>query len=366
MSDFVSVFSDLEDPRYQNARHSLPEILFMALIAMLCGAESCVDMANFADAKEDELREFLELRHGPPSHDTFSRIFRLLDPDRFGACFCRFMASFAAAREGVVAIDGKTLRRSFDRAAGQSPLHMLSAFASQAGLALGQRAVDGKSNEIKALPELLKMLSLTGRTVTVDAMHCQKEAARSILEQHADYVMALKGNQATLHSDVALFLDDPATAPDDVFETVEKSHGRIETRHATVTADVAWLSRSGHDWPGLKAIGKVVATREIGGKATTSSRYYLLSRAMPAERFAAIVRSHWAIENSLHWVLDVIMNEDQARNRKDNGPENLALLRKWALNIIKGDKAKGSNRVKFKRAGWDNKFLRSLVTQISP
>lgn len=364
MEAFNVCFSDLEDPRDDNARHELLELLVIALCTVLSGGEDCSDMALFGRTKEEFLRQFLRLRHGIPSHDTFSRVFRLLDPAKFHACFLGFMRRFAETTQGVVAIDGKTLRHSFDRAAGASALHLISAWAADQRLVLAQLAVDGKSNEITAVPKLLEMLSLKGTIVTADALNCQRDIAEQVVEQGGDYVLALKGNQGRLHGDVALFLDDPQLAPDGTHSEVEADHGRIETRTSTVSTDIAWL-QEGHDWPGLAAIGKVVRTREIGAKLTTETAYYLLSTPLSAERFGQVVRHHWGIENRLHWVLDVTMNEDQSRNRKDHAAENLALLRRLALNLARLQPTKGSMKGKIKRAGWDNAFLLELLAQFA-
>ena len=368
MDEFAAVFADVADPRTGNAkRHELLEILMIALCTLLSGGTSCADMALFGRAKRDFLGEFLPLRHGIPSHDTFSRVFRLLAPDPFRRCFVAFMRRFAAAsREeaGVVALDGKTVRRSFDRAALASPLHLVSAWAVEQRLVLGQLAVDGKSNEITAVPPLLAMLALKGTIVTADALNCQRAIAQQVVEQGGDYVLALKGNQGTLHDDVRLFLDDPAT-PLRSARGVDGDHGRIEERWAALSTDIGWLQQH-HHWPGLAAIGKVTARREEGGgKTTVRTRYYLLSRAFAPERFGAIVRAHWDIENGLHWVLDMALDEDQARNRKDHGPENLALLRRLALNLAKLEPSQGSMRGKLKRAGWDNQFLARMLAQFA-
>ena len=361
MDEVEDIFDELEDPRTGNAkRHPLHEIVLIALCAVLCGGETCADMALFGRSKRDFLREFLTLEHGIPSHDTFSRVFRLLDPARFHTWFMEFMRRFSEECQGVIAIDGKTLRRSFDRASAASPLHLVSAWAAGQRLVLGQIAVDDKSNEIVAVPKLLELLLLKGRTVTADAMSCQRKIAQQVIDQGGDYVLALKGNQETLHDDVRRFLDDPETELRSASEA-DKGHGRIETRTASVSTDIGWLQDS-HDWPGLRAIGKITATREINGKTTTETRCYLLSQACAPERFNTVVRSHWGIENQLHWVLDVIMDEDQARNRKDHGPQNLALLRKLALNLAKPEPSKGSMRGKLKRAGWDNAFLAQILT----
>jgi predicted transposase YbfD/YdcC len=321
-------------------------------------------MALFGRAKEAFLREFLSLRHGIPSHDTFSRVFRLLDPVKFHACFLVFMQTFAETIQGVIAIDGKTLRRSFCRASQKSALHLVSAWAVEQRLVLGQLAVDGKSNEITAVPKLLQLLSLKGAIVTADALNCQRAIASQIVDQGGDYALALKGNQQAMHADVRLFLDDPAFIPDSIHTATDGDHGRIETRTSVVSTDIAWLQER-HQWPGLAAIGKVTRIREVNGKTSTETAYYLLSAPLAAERFHDVVRHHWSIENSLHWVLDVTMNEDQSRNRKDHGPENLALLRRLALNLAKREPSKGSMKAKLKKAGWDNAFLAKLLSQFA-
>jgi len=365
MERFSACFSDVVDPRRDNARHDLQEMLLIALCTVLCGGEDCTDMALFGRAKEDFLRQFLPLRHGIPSHDTFSRLFRELDPASFHAGFQTFMAHFATTLGEVIAIDGKSLRRSFDHASAKSPLHLVNAWASEQRLVLAQMAVDGKSNEITAIPKLLELLALKGRIVTLDAMHCQRTTAKAIDGKGADYALALKGNQGTLHEDVRLFMEDDKTLPADTLTTTDADHGRIEVRRHAVISDIGWLQER-HHWPGLKAVGQVVRSRESRDKTTAETAYYLLSAPFDAQSFARIVRSHWSVENSLHWVLDVTMGEDKARNRLDNGPENIALLRKWALNIAKTEASKGSMKGKFKRAGWDNAFLATLLANAKP
>jgi predicted transposase YbfD/YdcC len=365
MLAIAEAFAALEDPRRPNARHhQLLDILVIAFCASLCGAETCVEMAGFALSKEQVLREFLALEGGPPSHDTFSRVFRMLDPARFAACFQAYLDSLGAVCRGHVALDGKTLRGAHDRAAGVSPLQMVSAFASATRLTLGQIAVEAHSNEIPAVRTLLSLLSLQGCTVTLDALHAQRETAQVLRDQGADYILALKGNQGTLCEDVRTLLDDSALPVQDRAQMVEADHGRIETRAAHLITDLAWLQEQ-HDWPDLACVGKITATREdkATGTLQTQDRYYLLSRVMPAREFLELVRAHWTIENSLHWVLDVILHEDHARARKDHAPANLAILRRMALNAIKASQDKGSNRLKFKRAGWDDGFLRKLLAQ---
>lgn len=361
MDQFAACFEELDDPRSGNAAlHDFHALLIIALCTVLCGGQGAVDMALFARAKEPFLREFLDLKNGPPSHDTFSRLFRLLDPEKFGAAFQRFMAAFSQQCQGVVAIDGKVLRRSHDRAKGKSALHMVSAWGCEQRMVLGQIATDDKSNEITAVPKLLEMLSLKGTIVTTDALNCQRAIAQQIIDQGGDYALALKGNQGTLHADVSLFLDDPAGTGTTTAQTVDGDHGRIETRTGTVSTDISWLKEQ-HEWPGLAAIGKVERSRETTDKTTQDTAYYLLSTALSSERFLEVVRSHWGVENRLHWRMDVVMNEDQQRNRSDHGPNNLAVLRHMALNVMQKDPTKGSLRGKRKRASWDENYLKTLL-----
>jgi len=363
LDQFITCFEELKDPRTGNAGlHDLHELLMIALCTVLSGGQGATHMAAFAAAKEPFLRGFLKLENGLPSHDTFSRLFRLLEPEQFRAAFQRFMARFSETVQGVVAIDGKVLRRSFDRASGKSALHMVSAWGCEQRMVLAQIATDAKSNEITAVPKLLEMLSLKGAIVTVDALNCQREIARKIVDQGGDYALALKGNQGTLHDDVSTYFDDPASKTTTAKPVVEGDHGRIETRTATVCTDIDWLED--HRWPGLTAIGKVVRTRETTTKTTTETAYYLLSSALSPERFNPVARSHWGVENRLHWRLDVVMNEDQDRTRLDNGPHNLAVLRHMALNVMQKDTTKQSLRGKFMRAGWDDRYLARLLAQI--
>ena len=283
MEAFAACFAELDDPRTGNAElHDLYEILFIALCTVLCGGQTAVDMDIFARAKESFLRGYLKLEKGLPSHDTFSRVFRLLDPDQFRACFQKFMARFAEACQGVIAVDGKVVRRSFDGASAKSPLHMVSAWGCEQRLVLAQIATDAKSNEITAVPKLLEMLSLKSCIVTVDALNCQRNIAQQIIDQGGDYALALKANQGTLHADVSLFLDDPQLATETITHTtVDGDHGRIETRTALVCTDIAWLQEL-HQWPGLAAIAKIERTRELPDKTTTEAAYYLLSTPLSA------------------------------------------------------------------------------------
>ena len=361
LEQFSECWECLEDPRSGNAAlHDFHELLMIALCAVLSGGQGAVDMALFAKAKEPFLRGFLKLENGPPSHDTFSRLFRNLDPEQFRASFQRFMAKFSAGCQGVVAIDGKVLRRSFDRASGKSALHMVSAWGCEQRLVLAQVATDAKSNEITAMPRLLEMLALQGTLVTADALHCQRDTAAQIVEQGGEYALALKANQSAMHDDVKLFFDDPECEAVPGQALVETSRDRVETRTATVSADIGWLEKN-HRWPALAAIGRVVRVRETAGKTTAETAYYLLSQPLSPERLNAVVRQHWQIENRLHWRLDVVMNEDQDRTRLGHGPHNLAVLRHMVLNAIQKEGSKGSLRGKFKRAGWDDQFLTQLL-----
>jgi predicted transposase YbfD/YdcC len=361
LEEFAACWQELDDPRTGNAAlHDFNEMLVIALCCVLSGGQGAVDMGLYARAKEPFLRGFLKLTNGLPSHDTFSRLFRRLDPEQFRAAFQRFMTKFSGHCQGVVAIDGKVLRRSFDRASSKSALHMVSAWGCEQRLVLAQIATDAKSNEITAVPKLLEMLSLKGAIVTTDALNCQRAIAQQIVDQGGDYALALKGNQGTLHDDVKLFLDDPACEAATAEPTVEADHGRIETRTALVSSDIDWLQKD-HQWPGLAAIGKVVRIRETPDKTSTETAYYLLSKALSAERFNEVVRQHWGVENRLHWRLDVVMNEDQDRTRLGNGPHNLAVLRHMAINAMQRDTTKSSLRGKFKRAGWDDTYLTSLL-----
>jgi predicted transposase YbfD/YdcC len=361
LDQFAACWQELDDPRTGNAAlHDFNELLMIALCCVLSGGQGAVDMGLYARAKEPFLRSFLKLSNGLPSHDTFSRLFRRLDPEQFRAAFQRFMTKFSDQCQGVVAIDGKVLRRSFDRASSKSALHMVSAWGCEQRLVLAQIATDAKSNEITAVPKLLAMLSLKGAIVTTDALNCQRAIAQQIVDQGGDYALALKGNQGTLHDDVKLFLDDPACKATAAEPIVEADHGRIETRTAMVSTHIDWLQKD-HQWPGLAAIGKVVRIREAPDKTSTETAYYLLSQALSAERFNEVVRQHWGVENRLHWRLDVVMNEDQDRTRLGNGPHNLAVLRHMAINAMQRDTTKGSLRGRFKRAGWDDTYLTSLL-----
>lgn len=366
MASLITIFREMPDPRRGNAqRHELLDILAIALVASVCGAESCVDFAEFAEDREPLLREFLSLENGLPSHDTFSRVFRLLDPAAFGRAFAAFLTDLGAEGAGVLAIDGKTLRHSFDRAAGRSPLHVVTAFGTDARMSVGQRAVAPGENEITAARALLATLTLDGALVTGDAIHAQAETAELVLDRGGDYLFALKANRPAMLSEVAAFFADPSE-PLEVFETTDADHGRVETRCHRVTHSIDWLFGNRSEpaapaMPGLATLACVEATRD-GGPAST--RYYLSSARLSPQAFAKAVRSHWAIENSLHWVLDVTFDEDAARNRADNGPENLAILRRLTLNLLRTARPKLGVSRKRKRSGWSDDFARTIIGQM--
>jgi predicted transposase YbfD/YdcC len=374
MSWIEQAFAALPDPRTGNAkRHDLLEVLTIALTASICGAETCSDFADFAVDREGLFREFLRLENGVPSHDTFSRIFRLLDPSAFAACFGRFVENLGARGEGVIAIDGKTLRRSFDDAARSNPLAVVTAFASASQLVIGQesfRAAEGDS-EILAARALLQCLDLTDHMVTADALHCQSETADLIRARGGHYLLRLKGNHPALHEMVETYFDDPdvrAALPTAV--TTDGDHGRIEVRRAWVSHDLKWMrgSKTSCAEPVLlrdmACLGMIEAAVERRGKLTVTRHYHVSSTKLTADAYLAAARSHWSIENGLHWRLDVVFDEDRARNRKDHGPENLATLRKLALNMLNRARRDISVRRKRKRAGWSDDFARSIIGQM--
>lgn len=366
MDKLKKVFRRLPDPRAENARHDLLEILVIALAAMLCGAEDCSDMADFGRSKEWLLRVFLRLEHGIPSHDTFSRVFRLLDPQAFEAAFRRFMAAFAKANglslTGVVAVDGKALRGAYERGGGASPLQLVNVFAVEARIALAQQKAPGRNETAGAL-EVLELLSLEGCIVTADALHCTRAFASTVLERGGDYALAIKANRGPLFRTVAQQFARSGTRR--VGEQIEPcSHDRREVRRATVMRNSSLAAV--HRFPGAVAIGRITSRRRVRGRAAEKPvvRHYLLSKYLSPKRLLSVTRSHWGIENQLHWVLDVHFAEDANRTRKDNAPENLAILRKLALNILRTHPDKASIRRKVKKAGWDDAFLISMLAHM--
>ena len=343
---FFLHFSQLEDPRLdRKKRHSLIDIIAITVCAVIAGADSWLDVEDFGQCKEDWLRSFLELPNGIPSHDTFGRVFSLVDPLALQQCFIDWVRAVQQTVEGIVAIDGKTVRRSHDQAKGKQPIHLVSAWATQNGIALGQVKVDDKSNEITAIPELLKRLQLNGCLVTIDAMGCQREIAQHVVDAGADYLLSVKGNQETLAEDVE---QEFKQAQADGFahmdclyhETLDKGHGRVEKRQYWYTSDVQGLGTL-ERWPQLAGMVMCKSTRTEKGKTTVEDRYFITSNTgHDVDKMAAAVRAHWRIENSLHWVLDVTFYEDQCRVRIGYAAENLAAIRKIALNALKANTTK--------------------------
>ena len=364
-------FKDLEDPRIytDNKRHRLLDIVVIAMLAVLSGADGWADIFAWADARKTWLATFLALPNGIPSRDCIRRVISRLDADQFHACFVAWMGAVCEVTGGeIIAIDGKTLRRSFERRSGKAALHMVSAWAVKNHVLLGQEAVDQKSNEITAIPKLLEILDLTGAVVTIDAMGCQKEIARQIRDGGGDYVLALKGNQSQIHEGVKQSFeehieDDFARVACRHYETNERGHGRTEERHY-YQMKVPMTLPGREEWRDLKTIGLVVNLTETNGKPSDEVRYFLSSLPLGVKRFAEAVRGHWQIENGLHWTLDVTFNEDQSRIGKDDGAENFGPLRRMALSLLKryrGDKR--SVRQRRLRAGWNREYLLKILAE---
>lgn len=366
-------FNQLEDPRMDRTkRHQLLDIIAIAICGVICGADSWVDLELFGRSKEEWLKRFLSLPNGIPSHDTFGRVFAGLDPEQFAQCFTGWVKAVSQLTQGqIIAIDGKTLRRSHDRANGKSAIHMVSAWAAANHLVLGQVKVDDKSNEITAIPELLAVLDLAGCIVTIDAMGCQKGIASQIVEQGADYVLALKENQGGLHQEVTDTFERGLRSgfeglEHDFQQTVGKGHGRIETRQCWVVSDPEVLEylNGGGMWEGLRSVALVRAKRVVGNKEEVEDRYYISTLPGDARRLLEATRTHWEIENCVHWVLDIAFDEDSCRVRQGNAPQNFAVVRHIALNLLKMEQtSKGGVKAKRKRAGWDEDYLLKVLSQ---
>jgi predicted transposase YbfD/YdcC len=357
VGEFSSCFGEMEDPRAGNSRYDLLEVIFIALTAVLCGAEDCTDMAIFAQAKLDVLREVMKLEHGAPSHDTFSRVFRMLKPEPFEAAFAKFTAKFSGALKGVVAIDGKAVRGAYQRGCKTCPLHLVNVWAAEARLVIGQRLAPNR-NEVVGAQQALALLSLEGCIVTADALHCRADTAQIILEAGGDYALAVKANQPTLLAQAQAAVER-ADRAGEAIQQPAKAHDRMEARAAIVVPVVDG------NFPGLAAVGRVeTRCKRAGAPEPAIVRYFLLSKILTAQRMLEVARTHWTIENQLHWVLDVALGEDAARSRADHGPQNLALIRKLALNIVRQHPEKASIKGKRKRAGWNDAFLLSLLAHM--
>jgi predicted transposase YbfD/YdcC len=376
LPSLIACFQDLPDPRVDRTKnHKLIDILVISICTLLCCGESFNDMEEFGNAKHDWLKSFLELPNGIPAHDTFNRVFAALDPQRFLDCFLRWTQSLRTAVAGeIVAMDGKALRRALDQ--GQALPYVVSAWAVENGLVLGQLKVADKSNEITAVPELLRALELRGCIVTTDAMGCQKKIAKQIIDSGADYVLALKGNHETVHEEVKTYLDDAIrqqaadrsarrrtkTSELVYLETVEKDHGRLETRRYWQSENIDWFADL-TKWEGLRSVGVVEAVRASKGQTSTDRRYYLSSLSCDITRFAKAVRGHWGVENQVHWHMDVSFGEDHSRARTGHAAENLATLRRLALNLLKRETTKKRGiRGKQRCAGWDHRYLLHLLS----
>jgi predicted transposase YbfD/YdcC len=366
-------FGDMPEPRVVGrCDHLLIDIIMIAICAVLCGAETWEEVEEFGRSKEVWLRQFLELPCGIPSHDTFRRVFSLLDGQLFQERFMRWVESvFGVGRGQVIAIDGKTLRRSHNRKQGREAIHLVSAWATGNGLALGQRRVASGSNEIGTIPNLLEALFLKGCIVTIDAIGCQKDIAEQIVSQQADYVLAVKANQERLHQDVMAWFDwaheqQFRDVPHTYHQTVNKGHGRIEIRRCWALSDPHAFEMLGHHerWANLNSIVMIERERQIGDQCQTDTAYFIASLPPDAKRLLACTRNHWQVENSLHWSLDITFREDDARLRVGDGAENFAVLRRMALNLLKHHPAKASLKRKRFRAALDDSFLLELLTQV--
>jgi predicted transposase YbfD/YdcC len=365
MGDFSVIFEAVPDPRDVNARHDLREILFIALAAMLCGAESCVEMEEFGLEKETLLRTILELRHGIPSHDTFSRIFRLLDPVALEEAFTRFMETFRqalgpAADRSMLAVDGKSLKRAYDKGRAHMPPMMVSIWGLRMRMTLAQTEA-GAGGEAEAAIRLLQSVSLKGCVVTADAIHCDRRTVKTVKQRGGDYIIAVKRNQRKLLADVAAILDT-AGQNARAAETCEDAHGRHEKRSILVTAAPGLAAP--HGFTGLTTVARIVSERTIDGKTSCEERLFIASRRFAPIDFLDMVRGHWDIENGSHWQQDVVFHEDLARNRKDNGPRNLALLRRLTANILKANPDKASTRVKRLKAAWNQDYFLDALTHM--
>lgn len=367
--DITKYFSTLDDPRIERQKlHSLPDILLIVFCGAICGAESWRDFVDFGESKIEFLRKFTPLANGIPSKNTFCRVISSLDPDQFRQCFSNWANDFQQEMGRVIAIDGKTLRRSFDKAKEKSPIHMVSAFASDARLVLAQQKVSEKSNEITAIPKLLDLLTLDNAVVTIDAMGCQKAIAKQIIERGGDYVLAVKGNQNALHLQIAKHFNNLFDMKHNKHVTIsvmeEASRDRHEIRTCLATDELSWLNCK-DQWDGIKSCLVIESKRTIEAKTTVEKRLYISSISTDAESLNKIVRAHWGIENSLHWIMDVVFGEDNSRIRSNNGAENMSIVRHIAANKLQAAKPRFSKDMSIKRlrkkAGWDDETLEIIL-----
>jgi len=363
---FLSYFADLPDYRQKGkVAYPLDEVLLLLLAAALAGAETVADTARFGRAKLLFLQRFRRFANGTPSHDQLGIILARLDPIAFQRCFAAWTAALTKTSAEVIAIDGKTVRRSYRKKGADAPIHVVSAFAARQRMVLGQTKVGDKSNEIVAIPALLELLAIEGAVVTLDAMGCQRNIAQTIIDKKADYILGLKGNQGALRNDVEVFANEQkavgfANTSVSRDTTVDGDHGRIETRTVTVFHDIGWLQDT-HQWPGLKSVVMVESERETNGKVETETRFYITSLTLLANALGPMIRSHWMVENGLHWVLDVIFRDDECRVRTDHAPFNLHIIKQLALNVLRTGKSKDSLRMRRKVAAWDENALAAYI-----
>jgi len=360
-------FEKLLDHRHHNKLHKLIDVIIITICAVVAGADTYEQIENFGKKRKKWLSKFLELPYGIPSHDTFGRIFERMNPKEFQNCFKLWIESVTDQTKGqVIAIDGKTLRRSHDKSTDKKAIHMISAWAASNKVVLGQLKTEEKSNEITAIPQLLRLLDISSCIVTIDAMGTQKKITKTIKKNNGDYVLAVKGNQKSLYNDIKLFFKNMGNMKSEGFKfeehkTVDSGHGRIETRRYVMTSDIDWLENK-EDWAGLKSIGMVESTREIKEKCSYEKRYYISSLKCDTKKFGEAVRSHWGIENSVHWVLDIAFREDESRIRKGSAPENFAAIRHIALNLLRNNKTfKGSIKTKRLNAAMDINYLEAVM-----
>lgn len=363
---FINIFKNITDSRIERKKlYPLTEILLVAFATILGGGETYTDMEDFGNAKLETLKELSDFKNGIPSEDTFARVLELINPKEFQKVFMEWVATLMQQNETIIAIDGKTVRRSGSPTNKTKPLHLLHAWAANNRLTLGFQKVDEKSNEIKAIPEILKLLSLKGATVTIDAMGCQTAIAQQIVDQGGNFLLSLKGNQGNLHKDIKFFFESDQNDKNIIKFTTEskKGHGRIEKRTYGLYTKINTFKQLHPQWSMLESIGFVSLKRIIGTKTTEETRYYI-STLTDAQKFAEASRKHWGVENSLHWVLDVVFHEDDCRIRAKNAVENIAIIRRAALNLITLDTvSKRSKRLKRLKAGWDDEYLKKVLTQ---